>query len=180
MTRLMVLGILSVYGPLSGYEIQQMMQLSQTDAWAGVFPASIYHSLKKMEQENLVELGNVEQTGNRFKSIYRITDSGRQEYVKLIQKAFKTSSVCFPTSLYTALTFYEHLPRADILSALEQQETEITKIYQDMQAGQSAKAELMSIPPNVSFIFQNIFAQCELQLEFIKELKQYLRDGDDK
>lgn len=47
MTRLMVLGLLMQYGPMSGYELQQAMQSAQTDTWAGVFPASIYHALKK-------------------------------------------------------------------------------------------------------------------------------------
>lgn len=60
MTRTMVLGLLQTFGQMSGYEIQQKMQLSQTDKWAYVKPASIYHALKRMEKEGLVVLETIE------------------------------------------------------------------------------------------------------------------------
>lgn len=52
-TRVMVLGLLLQYGAMSGYEIQQKMQSAQTDKWAYVQPASIYHALKKWIQKEL-------------------------------------------------------------------------------------------------------------------------------
>ena len=55
MTRLMVLGLLKSK-PMSGYEIQQILTKSQSDSWAGILPGSIYHALKKMEKEGLVEI----------------------------------------------------------------------------------------------------------------------------
>ena len=45
MVRLLVLGLLQ-FKPLSGYEIQQILQVSQIDVWAGILPGSIYHALK--------------------------------------------------------------------------------------------------------------------------------------
>lgn len=175
MVRIMVLGLLLKFGPMSGYEIQQKMQSAQTDKWAYVKPASIYHALKTLDEEGLVALETIEQTGNRSKAIYKITSEGHKEYSKILVKAFNKSSVIFPAALYTALTFMEYSPVEEIVKALEVQECAIQKIYDDMKAGQKQKEEISDIPQNVVFIFNNIYDQCDLQLSFLKELKDYLQ-----
>ena len=82
MVRLILLGMLKIR-PLSGYEIQQVLQTSQTDVWAGVLPGSIYHALKKMDKEGLVEVDSLEKTGHRIKAIYKITEKGLTEFKRL-------------------------------------------------------------------------------------------------
>ncbi|WP_249529548.1 PadR family transcriptional regulator [Paenibacillus brevis] len=46
MTRLLVLGMLDMK-PMSGYDIQQMLQTTDAERWSGVLIGSIYHALKK-------------------------------------------------------------------------------------------------------------------------------------
>ena len=89
MMRLMVLGLLTKNNLMSGYEIQQALQMVQSSKWAEVFPASIYHALKKMENEELIEIATIEKTGKRSKTVYCITVKGKQvqiENVLLINK----------------------------------------------------------------------------------------------
>lgn len=174
MTRTMVLGLLQTFGQMSGYEIQQKMQLSQTDKWAYVKPASIYHALKKMEKEGLVVLETIEQTGNRSKAIYNITLEGKKELERLVIKSFKESSVIFPAKLYTALTFMNESTKEEILNALEEQKQTIQNIYEEMKAGQKEKENYSDIPENVMMIFTNMYEQCELQLNFIKQINEKL------
>lgn len=175
MTRVMVLGLLSQYGPMSGYEIQQKMQSAQTDKWAYVQPASIYHALKKLDKEQFVILDTLEQTGNRSKAIYSITEKGKMEFERLLIKSFEKSSVIFPTALYTALTFMENTDTKEILKALDTQKQIIEKIYEDMKIGQEEKSQIMEIPQNVMMIFNNIYAQCKMQLKFIEDMKKELK-----
>lgn len=174
-TRVMVLGLLLQYGAMSGYEIQQKMQSAQTDKWAYVQPASIYHALKKMDSEGIVQLETLEQTGNRSKAIYAITEAGKSEFSRLLIESFKESSVVFPTALYTALTFMDEAGLHEIEEALSFQQQAIEKIYKEMKLGQEQKAELMDIPVNVMLIFRNIYDQCELQLKFVKQIKEEIR-----
>ena len=157
---------------MSGYEIQQKMQLSQTDKWAYVKPASIYHALKKMEKEGLVVLETIEQTGNRLKAIYNITLEGKKELERIVIKSFKESSVIFPAKLYTALTFMNESTKEEILNALEVKKQTIQTIYEEMKAGQ--KENYSDIPENVMMIFTNMYEQCELQLNFIKQINEKL------
>ncbi|KAE8559177.1 PadR family transcriptional regulator [Paenibacillus polymyxa] len=174
-TRVMVLGLLLQYGAMSGYEIQQKMQSAQTDKWAYVQPASIYHALKKLDSEGIVRLETLEQTGNRSKAIYAITEAGKSEFSRLLIESFKETSVVFPTALYTALTFMDEAGLHEIEEALSFQHQAIEKIYKEMKLGQEQKAELMDIPVNVMLIFKNIYDQCELQLKFVKQIKEEIR-----
>ncbi|SMO95148.1 PadR family transcriptional regulator [Melghirimyces algeriensis] len=178
MTRTMVLGLLKVNGPMSGYEMQKMMESSQTDMWAYVKPASIYHALKKMQDEGKVILEKVEKTGLRTKSIFKITEDGEYELNQLLIDSFTNSSVVFPAPLYTALTFMENLNNEQILNSLEKQKQEITRVYDSMKAGYEVKQEaLEELPDNVNIIFNNMYDQCELQLKTIEEIIKTIKGG---
>lgn len=178
MTRAMVLGLLKSAGSMSGYEIQQMMQSAQTDMWAYVQPASIYHALKKLQEEGKVILERVEQTGLRTKSIFKITVDGEYELNELLIDSFAHSSVVFPASLYTSLTFMENLSEDEILTALEKQRDEITRVYQSMKHGYEEKERVVGeTPAKIKLIFRNMFKQCELQLECVEEILQLVKEG---
>jgi DNA-binding PadR family transcriptional regulator len=174
MTNVMVLGLLIKFGPMSGYDIQQKMQSAKTDKWAYVQPASIYHALRKLDKDELVCLEKLEQTGNRSKAIYSVTSKGKFEFDKMLISSFKKASVVFPAALYTVLTFIDEAPNENIIEALEVQRQAIQNIYDEMKAGQKIKEEYSEIPKNVLMIFENIYAQCDLQLQFLNKLKQDL------
>jgi len=174
-TRLMVLGLLT-NKPMSGYEMQQVLQMTQSDKWAGILPGSIYHALKKMEGEGLVRLETVEQTGNRTKAIYRITDRGREEFRKLLAEALKQSSVVFPTTLYTAVSFLEALPADEAVAALEEQKRRVEADYEAMKAGGLEKEKYGPVPPHVRLVFRHMYEQFELQLRLLSELQAVLAE----
>lgn len=177
-TRTMVLGLLKKNGPMSGYEIQQMMESSQTDIWAYVKPASIYHALKKMQEEGKVALEKVENTGLRTRSIFKITESGEEELKRLLKESFSDSSVVFPASFYTALTFMENVDKEDIVNSLEKQKRKITKIYHRMKTGYELKKKALGdLPEHIRLIFNNMYEQCELQLKSIEEIMDFIKEG---
>lgn len=172
-TRLMVLGLLADR-PLSGYEIQQVMQVSQVDRWAGILTGSIYHALKKMEKEGLVTVASVEQTGHRAKASYALTEQGREQLLRLIGETLAGAPVAYPSELYAAMSFLHLLPKPDILAAIDRQIRQVEQSLSDMQAGEAAKAEAMELPAHVRLIFENIYDQHALQLQFLGRLKQLI------
>ena len=167
--RLMVLGILRTK-PMSGYEIQQVLQVSQTDRWAGILPGSIYHALKKMEKEELVEIDSMEQTGHRTKAIYKITSKGEEEFVNLLKESLSAPSVQLPTQLYTGLSFIASLDKHAVLEALHSQKQIIEKELEQQKQGMRSKKQYIEIDEITSLTFQSIFKQYELQLEFLESL----------
>ncbi|MER2169121.1 MAG: PadR family transcriptional regulator [Psychrobacillus psychrodurans] len=169
MTRLMVLGLLKTK-PMSGYEIQQTLQISEADRWAGILAGSIYHALKKMEKEQLVEVEAIEQTGNRSKAIYKITENGVREFQKLLKDTLEELSVNLPSNLYTALSFIQNLPSEDVLQALSKQKLSLEHELEIQKKGIQIKKEHMKIDEVTELIFQNMYSQYDLQIQLLKKL----------
>jgi DNA-binding PadR family transcriptional regulator len=114
LTRLFVLSLLT-WRPLSGYEMQVILQLNQTERWAGILPGSIYHALKKLAAEGLVVLQATEQVGNRAKAIYAITAAGGEEFRRLLKETWRVPMLHFPAGIYAALGFLDSLPREEVI-----------------------------------------------------------------
>lgn len=176
MTRLLVLGILDVQ-PMSGYDIQQALQMTDAERWGGVLIGSIYHALKKMEQEGYVAVSSIEQTGHRQKAIYAITDTGRMYLQTLIKESLKASSVLYPSTLYSGLSFYEKISAEECRNALEEQRTALNEEYDAVKRGLEAKDAAMQhqIPPMVRLIMDNMFSIIQQQQEFVEKALALLK-----
>ena len=180
MARLMVLGLLKT-GPMSGYEIHQLLGKSQTDTWAGVLPGSVYHALKKMEKEGLVEIDSIEQTGNRSKAIYKITEAGEREFDKLLLESLQMSSVHLPSSLYTGLSFVQYAKNSQIVASLKNQQMQLMEELEKQREGMEEKRKHIHIDAVTEMVLQNVVHQYELQLNLLnKLLDHYEQEGKTK
>lgn len=170
MTRLLVLGMLDVQ-PMSGYDIQQALQMTDAERWGGVLIGSIYHALKKMEQEGYVEVTSIEQTGHRQKAVYAITEAGQKYLQELINDALKASSVFYPSTLYSGLSFYEKLSTDECRRALQQQRSILKAEYDAVKQGFEAKDAALhnKIPPMVMLIMENMFSIIKQQQDFVEK-----------
>lgn len=179
LTRLVVLGLLK-RRPMHGYEIQQIMQLGRMDRWAGILPGSIYHALKKLEQEGLVAVESVEQTGHRTRAIYKVTDAGLDELRKLLREAWRTPATTLPSTLYAAMTFLDDLPRAEMLEAVGAQITELEQRLAELAYGEGAKASNSHVPEYIRMVFANNRAHLEADLKLLRFLQTALPNTPDK
>jgi len=82
---MLVLGCLADWGEAHGYLIIKELTSWGAHEWANVNPGSIYHALKQATQEGLLE--------DHFSAVkpgrvdYRITDAGREEFLRLLRDA---------------------------------------------------------------------------------------------
>ena len=165
----MVLGLLKSK-PMSGYEIQQILTKSQSDSWAGILPGSIYHALKKMEKEGLVEIDSIEKTGNRSKAIYKITQDGEKEFEALLLESLQVSSVYLPSNLYTGLSFIQHLSNDEIIQSFKNQQILLEEQLATLKEGIEIKRTHMPLDEVTEMLFQNVFKQYEIQLDLLNNL----------
>ena len=155
---------------MSGYEIQQILTKSQSDSWAGILPGSIYHALKKMEKEGLVEIDSIEKTGNRSKAIYKITQDGEKEFEALLVESLQVSSVYLPSNLYTGLSFIQHLSNDEIIQSLKNQQIVLEEQLATLKEGIKIKRTHMPLDEVTEMLFQNVFKQYEIQLDLLNNL----------
>ena len=175
LTRLCVLGFL-FQRPMSGYEIQNMLQLSQTEQWAGILPGSIYHALKKLHKEGLVTLERSEQSGNRTKSIYAITLLGKEEFHRLLQETWKTPVLHFPVRLYAAISFFNDITFDEVLKGIDNQIDSLQKELNKWNEGEVIKSKYLNegMPEYLKTLFSNGRKHIEIDIEFLKYLRETL------
>lgn len=176
MTRLLVLGMLDIQ-PLSGYDIQQMLRISDAERWGGVLIGSIYHALKKLESEGYIELQSIEQTGHRQKAVYSITDKGRDHLKTLTLESLQSLSLEYPTTLYSGLSFSHKIVESDAAASLEKQKEFLQREYEALEYGLKAKSDAMQnhIPPMTQLIFDHMFGLIKLRQEFVEKAIQLLK-----
>jgi DNA-binding PadR family transcriptional regulator len=116
-TRLLVLGVVRMYGRAHGYQVRRELLGWSADKWANVQPGSIYHALKKMTAEDLLEQVDVEPGAGPDRVAYRLTAEGEQEYQVLLSKALSDPELNHP-DLSAAISLMTTLPRARVINLL--------------------------------------------------------------
>jgi DNA-binding PadR family transcriptional regulator len=162
--------------PMSGYDIQQALKMTNAERWGGVLLGSIYHALKKMEQEGHVAVNSIEQTGHRQKAIYTITEKGKQHLKDLVRDSLTESSVIYPSTMYSGLSFYDKLDKDSAQLALEAQRRRLDEEYTAVVQGIEAKSKAMKnhIPPMVSLILDHMLTVVRQQQDFVEKALEIL------
>ncbi|WP_188190727.1 PadR family transcriptional regulator [Nonomuraea sp. SYSU D8015] len=112
-TRILILGVL-LNGPMNGYGVRRKLEAMNADVWATIAYGSIYHGLGKMADEGLLE---IVEGGKGGKGVYAITEAGREEFHRLLLKAWhEVKPIIDPFQV--ALTFMDKLEKQQLLSAL--------------------------------------------------------------
>ena len=168
MTKLLILGLLDE-GPLSGYDIQQRVNRADAQRWGGILPGSIYHALRKLEEEQCITLVQVERTGHRQRAVYRITPRGREQLRLLILDALRDAAPCYPTTLYSGLSLLDKVPREQDRAALEEQRQCLEAEYRTLEAGQRSN-EGTEVSPMAQLTIAHMFAVVRLQQQFVEQL----------
>ncbi len=162
--------------PMSGYDIQQMLKLTNADRWGGVLIGSIYHALKKLEQEQYIEIDSVELTGHRQKAVYKITDKGRIHLTELVAESLQSSSVQYPSTLYSGLSFLDIILPEQAKKSLKQQLLVLEEECRALDHGQKAKKEALGdeLNPLIHLIFDNMFSIVKQQRDFLNKVLELL------
>lgn len=129
--RLYVLGVLNERDA-HGYEIKNLAREADLAQWASIGYGSIYHALRRLEDEQLVEEVMTEQAGAYpQRTVYRITDAGRREFLDLLRNTCRTvHEPKYPLDL--ALVFVGQLPQGERVAILQERLLTLQSIQQDV------------------------------------------------
>lgn len=118
-TRLLVLGIVRTFGHAHGYLVGQELLAWDSDKWANIKTGSIYHALRQLTKEGMLEASEVEssETGPP-RTDYQITPAGTGEFFRLLDLAL-TEPEIRPDALCAGIVFISALDRRAALELLE-------------------------------------------------------------
>ncbi|GAA4671385.1 MULTISPECIES: PadR family transcriptional regulator [Amycolatopsis] len=180
-TRLLVLGVVRMHGSAHGYQVRRELLTWSADKWANVQPGSIYHALKKMTAEKLLEQVETESGTGPDRTAYRLTEDGETEFQLLLAKYLSQSGE--PDSsqdayrLGAALTFLPALPRARAISLLRQRATQM-EAQRATVAGVLEHGTDWGQPAHVSELYRLWGAQVGVTVEWARDLIARLEAGE--
>lgn len=86
-TRILILGLVRWLQPVHGYDVRRELLSWGVDESAQIKPGSIYHGLKKLAADDLLEVASTGQVDNRpARTSYRVTAAGEEEFQSLLRE----------------------------------------------------------------------------------------------
>lgn len=178
-TRLLVLGVVRMFGKAHGYQVRRELLSWSADKWAHVAPGSIYHALKKMASERLLEeVETDEEAKGPGRTAYRLTADGEHEYQQLLGSMMADASDDQSVgALSAAVSFLPTLTRARAVSLLRHRVTQLE--------GQRANAlDILENgvdwgqPAHVTELYRLWAVQTGGELEWARDLVARLEAGE--
>jgi DNA-binding PadR family transcriptional regulator len=147
LSEIVILGLLS-HQPLSGYEIFRFIEKKAdvSRSWLKLNKTTVYSTLSRMEEEGLIRLLERVEVHNRPpKSVYAITDDGKQHLRQLLLKNAQNPPGIF-VNLYLDISFYHILKSEEIVSILTHRVEELDALIELCRiSSPSAEESLMNV-----------------------------------
>jgi DNA-binding PadR family transcriptional regulator len=178
-TRLLVLGVVRMQGSAHGYQVRRELLAWSADRWANVAPGSIYHALKKMAQERLLEEAATDEPLGPDRTAYRLTADGETEFQSLLARYLAESDDSAQSSyrLAAAITFLTALPRARVLDLLGRRLGQLDDQRTSTRALLAADAD-WGKPAHVTELYRMWVTAMDAQHEWLSALVSKLAAGE--
>ncbi|MFC0114534.1 PadR family transcriptional regulator [Kibdelosporangium aridum] len=181
-TRLLVLGAVRMRGEAHGYQVRQDLLLWAADQWANVKPGSIYHALKKLAADGLLEEVSTEESElGPDRVVYRITPQGEGEFFFLLNKGIAETETG-PAMFNAALPFITTLERGNLIFLLK------SRIQQTKAGADSTRLLIdntiapiegqLGKPPHVREMFTYWLVTIEAELNWLQDLVTRIEAGE--
>ncbi|GAB2972909.1 PadR family transcriptional regulator [Amycolatopsis acidiphila] len=175
-TRLLVLGVVRMHGSAHGYQVRRELLSWSADKWANVQPGSIYHALKKMTTEQLLEQVATEAGSGPDRTAYRLTEDGEAEFQLLLARALSQPD---PASQErsAAIVLMTALPRERVLGLLRHQLVQLEAEHRTagMLADERTAGEK---PAHVHELFRLWQLHADANVTWLRELVARLEAGE--
>ncbi|MGR6918848.1 PadR family transcriptional regulator [[Actinomadura] parvosata] len=110
--RMFVLGAL-LRGPMHGHQIRRQAQLDRTELWTDIKVGSLYGALHRLVAEGAIEVVRTEQGAGPARTVYALTQAGREEFIALRDRALREVRLR-PDPVDLALHYADDLTEQDL------------------------------------------------------------------
>ncbi|MGW6444603.1 PadR family transcriptional regulator [Lentzea sp. NPDC055074] len=174
-TRMLVLGVVKLVGEAHGYVVRRELRSWSAEAWANVQPGSIYHALKALAKDGLLEPVGTESGEGPARTSYRITPAGEHELEDLLGRALATADAA-NDEVSAAVAMLNLVPRGRAVVLLKNRLADLEGRLTPTRHGISSMPE-MGKPAHVSELFRLWLVHLEGQVRWTQELIERLEAG---
>jgi len=171
-TRILVLGVVSIFGPANGYQLRRELLSWEVERWAHLKPGSIYSMLGTLERQGAIERHDIAlDEGARPVAVYTATETGREELTNLVLDAIGTvPDSGDPLPLRVAVNFGPLLTRDQFLGAVRRRIGVLEMGRDIIVAKVDGMRRTNSVPPHVVSELGLEVALVDAQLDWLRGL----------
>ncbi|WP_439443173.1 PadR family transcriptional regulator [Listeria aquatica] len=174
--KLVILGVLD-HHKVHPYDIKRFLKHYKWDYLFQISDAKIYYAFESLEKGGFVKVSEVvENEKTPTKTIYAITETGRAQIEKELEKVFKKDILSYKV-IYPALLFFNYAKKEKLLQLLD---TRCQKVKKELtrsieQAEQSNENPSESI---TSLIIQNAIKHLTIEVEWLMDLQHKIQKDE--
>ncbi|SEG83672.1 DNA-binding transcriptional regulator, PadR family [Nonomuraea solani] len=116
-TRLLVLGVVRLLGEAHGYLVGAELESWEAGRWAGLRSGSIYHALRQLAKDGLLDVTEVHEWPGRVD--YAINGEGEAEFLRLLRNALSVPDRR-PEVFGAAVVLLPALPKEETIALLKE------------------------------------------------------------
>jgi DNA-binding PadR family transcriptional regulator len=176
-TRLMILGLVRWMQPVHGYDVKRELESWQADEWTTIAPGSIYHALRKLAEDGLLEEVAIEQVGARpARTTYRCTAKGELEFEELLHRCWWTYEA--PTDPFQAgFAFLPALPATEAVAALRNRARLLRPVVDTHRFAMASDWLRKNKPSFVAWMFELVIDRLEVEIAWCERIATRLEGG---
>jgi DNA-binding PadR family transcriptional regulator len=149
----------------------------QVDEWANVAPGSIYHALRRLAEDGLLEEVATEQVGARpARTTYRITPRGELEFEELLRRYWWSYDMPVDPFL-AAFGFLPALPAREASAALRNRARLLRALAESQRFALTTDLMRTSKPTHVAWMFELVIERMETEIAWCERVADRLDDG---
>ncbi|MGA4992467.1 PadR family transcriptional regulator [Nonomuraea bangladeshensis] len=171
-TRLLVLGVVRLHGQAHGYLVSSELESWEAGQWAGLRSGSIYHALRQLAKEGLLDTSEVYQWPGRVD--YAINEKGEETFLRLLRSALRVPDRR-PELLNAALVLLPALPVAEVIELLKERVEALDGEREQLVA----TAREGERPRSVAELFDLRAAQTAGEAAWVRDLIGRLERGEE-
>jgi DNA-binding PadR family transcriptional regulator len=176
-TRLMILGLVKWLQPVHGYDVRRELLSWNVEDWASIAPGSIYHALRKLTEEGLLEEVAIEQVGSRpARTTYRVTPKGDVEFEELLRRYWWQYTV--PVDPFqAAFAFFPALPRRESSAALRNRARILRASADGLASAIDQDWAREDKPEHVGWMFELSVDRCRIEADWCERVADRIDEG---
>jgi DNA-binding PadR family transcriptional regulator len=173
----MILGLVRHMQPVHGYDVRRELESWRADEWANIAPGSIYHALRKLTEEGMLEEVATERVGARpARTTYRVTSRGEAEFTQLLWRYWWEYQPPIDPFL-AGFAFLPLMPRVEAVAALRNR-ARILRADVEMRRVALATEFMRQVKPaHVAWQFELVIARMEIEIAWCERIAARLEGG---
>ena len=173
----MILGLVRWMQPVHGYDVKRELESWRADEWTTIATGSIYHALRKLAEDGLLEEVATEQVGSRpARTTYRCTAKGELEFEELLRRCWWTYDE--PTDPFQAgFAFLPALPATEAVAALRNRARMLRLVVDTHRFAIASDWVRKSKPSHVGWMFELIIDRLEAEVAWCERIATRIEGG---